>query len=76
MSHEVDPIYQNLEVEYICQNCGTKVVPALHCRHPMHLETLNGTVEWVCWMGASCGNAVFETCCDAPSIPIYETVNV
>ena len=66
----------NLEKENTCKNCGTKVAPSKHCRLQMHLEKLNGTLEWVCWMGASCGHKVFEPCCNAPSLPIYDTVNM
>ncbi len=27
----------------------------MHCRQPMHVETINGEEKLVCWMGSSCG---------------------
>ena len=73
---DVDKRYQNLDTSYTCDNCGFVVteVPR-HCGHPMHLEELNEGVEWVCWMGASCGHKEYSPNCDASTIPIYETIN-
>lgn len=71
---DLDPIYQNLPKEYKCENCGESRTPPMHCGHPMHLEELDSGVEWVCWMGASCGHKDAELC-DDTSIKVHPTVN-
>lgn len=73
---DLDPIYQNLPASYTCDNCGNVVEPSKHCGHPMHLEEIEGTVMWICWMGKSCGFKDYTACCDNPSIPIHKTVNL
>jgi P-type Cu+ transporter len=38
-----------------CQECGeTQAVP-WHCNQPMHVEQVNGTDKFACWMGPDCG---------------------
>ncbi|MFX1285781.1 MAG: heavy metal translocating P-type ATPase [Promethearchaeota archaeon] len=38
-----------------CQECDyTEAVP-IHCKQPMHVDTVGGEEQLVCWMGASCG---------------------
>ena len=72
---DLDKRYQNLEKSYKCGKCGTEVKPSMHCGHPMHLEDLSAGREWVCWMGSSCGHKEYDACCDAATIPVYETIN-
>ena len=38
-----------------CQECDyTEAIP-MHCKQPMHVESVEGKERLVCWMGPSCG---------------------
>ncbi|MCH8906216.1 MAG: hypothetical protein IH840_03920 [Candidatus Heimdallarchaeota archaeon] len=65
-----------LKIKSVCKNCGTNVTPPMHCKQPMHLEELSGSLEWVCWMGTGCGHKPFHGCCDAPYFATDDIVDV
>ncbi len=67
---DLDPKYQNLPKEHICENCKTEMNAPMHCGHPMHVEILEDGPNWVCWMGTSCGKKLIDTCCEN-SLLIY-----
>jgi Cu+-exporting ATPase len=51
-----------------CQECDyTEVIP-MHCKQPMHIETLEGKEQLICWMGPSCGVKDLPTHCGKPMI--------
>ncbi|MHA1697988.1 MAG: copper-translocating P-type ATPase, partial [Promethearchaeota archaeon] len=52
--------------ELKCEKCGfTQPVPQ-HCGKPMHVESINGKDELVCWMGAVCGHQDIPHHCSQP----------
>ncbi|RMG20379.1 MAG: hypothetical protein D6732_28710 [Methanobacteriota archaeon] len=63
-----DTIYQNMPKEYTCNNCSAKVTAPMHCGHPMHIEEVEGTEKWVCWMGTGCGVKEYQKCCNSPAL--------
>jgi len=38
-----------------CVKCNYSEPLPMHCRQPMHIETIEGKEKLVCWMGPSCG---------------------
>ena len=38
-----------------CRKCDHQEPFPMHCRQEMHLETIDGEIQFVCWMGSSCG---------------------
>ncbi|MHA2029445.1 MAG: hypothetical protein ACXAC2_04055 [Candidatus Kariarchaeaceae archaeon] len=69
---DLDPKYQNLSKEHLCENCNSTTIAPMHCGHAMHLEAVEESTEWVCWMGVSCGHKEFNACCDNHTIQIQE----
>jgi hypothetical protein len=68
----LDPKYQNLPKEHLCENCHSTITAPMHCGHAMHVEVVESTNEWVCWMGVKCGHKEFTSCCDNSSVPIQD----
>ncbi|MCK4848244.1 MAG: heavy metal translocating P-type ATPase, partial [Candidatus Heimdallarchaeota archaeon] len=64
----VAPDKQHEGALLICQTCDyTEPIP-MHCKQPMHIETVEGKEKLVCWMGLSCGQKSIPYHCGKPLV--------
>ncbi|MHA2165131.1 MAG: heavy metal translocating P-type ATPase, partial [Candidatus Hodarchaeales archaeon] len=61
-------IDQNQESVLVCQTCDYSEPIPIHCKQPMHIETVGGEEKLVCWMGPSCGLAPIPYHCGKPLV--------
>lgn len=58
-----------------CQECDHEQSIPMHCKQPMHIETIDGMEKLVCWMGPECGVQDLPTHHDRP-MKIDDPINL
>ncbi|MHA1236058.1 MAG: heavy metal translocating P-type ATPase [Candidatus Hodarchaeales archaeon] len=63
---KIVPNNQSQSTSMICQTCDYSEPIPMHCKKPMHFETVEGEEKLVCWMGSSCGSKPIPFHCGKP----------